>query len=337
MILVTGGAGYIGSHTCVQLLQAGHQVLVVDNLSNSNVASLKQVEAICNRSLIFCEADVRDHRRLEDLMREHEVSAVIHFAGLKAVKESAEIPVVYYDNNVGGTVQLLKAMQAANVRKLIFSSSATVYGEPRSLPIDEEKPLSPVNPYGRSKLMVEDIIRDHHAASPDWSMAILRYFNPVGAHESGQIGESPIGIPNNLMAYVAQTAVGRRPHLNIWGDDYPTADGTCIRDYIHVVDLADAHLAALNKMQQPQLLTLNVGTGRGTSVFEIVHAFAAASGRDIPSVVGPRRAGDATACYADPGKAETLLGWKARRSIAEMCADHWRWQESHPHGYDEPV
>jgi UDP-glucose 4-epimerase len=333
--MVTGGAGYIGSHACLQLLQAGHDVVVVDNLCNSSRASLKRLEAICGRAPVFYETDIHDHSRLEALMRSHGVTAVIHFAGLKAVGESVQDPLSYYHNNVGGTLQLLRAMRTANVRKLVFSSSATVYGVPQRLPLDENHPLSATNPYGRSKLMIEDILRDQHAASPDWSIAILRYFNPIGAHESGLIGESPLGIPNNLLPYVAQVAGGRRQHLNVWGKDYETADGTCIRDYIHVVDLAAGHLLALDKLREPQLLTVNLGTGRGTSVLEIVEAFAAASGQDIPIVFGPRRAGDVTACYADPRKAELVLGWKAQRSLTDMCADHWRWQKLNPHGYED--
>jgi len=269
-------------------------------------------------------------------MRTHRVSAVIHFAGLKAVGDSVQQPLHYYDNNVGGTLQLLKAMQAAGVKRLVFSSSATVYGEPQYLPLDEDHPLSATNPYGRSKLMIEDILRDHYAALPDWSIAILRYFNPVGAHASGRLGESPLGIPNNLMPYVAQVAVGRRDHLNVWGNDYPTPDGTCIRDYIHVVDLAIGHLMALDKLRSPQLLTVNLGTGRGSSVLEVVDAFAKASGRQIPLRVGPRRGGDVSECYADPRKAEALLGWKAKRTIADMCTDHWRWQQNNPFGFEAP-
>lgn len=333
MILVTGGAGYIGSHTCLELLQAGHDVLVVDNLSNASEIALKRVETICGRAVTFRNGDIRDFDLLTALMRDHGVTAVIHFAGLKAVGESIDKPVEYYDNNVGGTLQLLKAMQATGVKKLVFSSSATVYGNPQRLPLDEDHPLSATNPYGRSKLMIEDILRDHHAASPDWSIAILRYFNPAGAHASGLIGESPAGIPNNLVPYVAQVAVGRRDHLNVFGNDYDTPDGTCIRDYIHVVDLATGHLNALDKLNDAQLLTLNLGTGRGTSVLQLVDAFAAASGRDIPLRMAPRRGGDVARCYADPRRAEASLGWRAQRTLAEMCADHWRWQQTNPLGY----
>jgi UDP-glucose 4-epimerase len=335
MILVTGGAGYIGSHTCLQLLQAGHRVLIVDNLSNSSRAVLERIEEICGRAPIFCEADIRDHRLLEALMQSHGVSVVIHFAGLKAVSESVERPIAYYDNNVAGTLQLLKAMQSARVRKIVFSSSATVYGAPQRLPLDENHPLSANNPYGHTKLMIEDILRDHQTISPDWSIVILRYFNPVGAHESGRIGESPLGIPSNLMPYLAQVAVGRQEYLNVWGNDYQTPDGTCIRDYIHVMDLAIGHLMALDKLHTPQLLTLNLGTGRGTSVLDMVDAFATASGRTIPIKIGPRRPGDISECYADPRRAESLLGWKAQRTLADMCDDHWRWQRDNPAGYEE--
>ncbi|QQN61946.1 UDP-glucose 4-epimerase GalE [Bradyrhizobium diazoefficiens] len=333
MILVTGGAGYIGSHTCVELLKAGHDVIVVDNLSNSSQVSLRRVEQICGRSLLFREGDIRDRALLKDLMLAHEVSAVIHFAGLKAVGESVQEPVAYYDNNVSGTLQLLAAMQEAGVKKIVFSSSATVYGEPNKLPLGENHPLSATNPYGRSKLMIEEVLRDQFVATPDWSIAILRYFNPVGAHESGLIGESPLGVPNNLLPYVAQVAVGRRKYLNVWGKDYATPDGTGVRDYIHVVDLAVGHLMALNKMQHPQVMTVNLGTGTGTSVLEIVEAFSKASGRNIPVVFGPRRPGDVASCYADATVAEWLLGWKAKRSIMQMCIDHWRWQESNLDGY----
>lgn len=333
-ILVTGGAGYIGSHTCVELLNAGYDVVVLDNLSNSSRTSLDRVEKICGRAVTFQEGDIRDRALLAQLMRQHEISAVVHFAGLKAVGESVERPVAYYDNNVGGSVHLLAAMLDTGVKKLVFSSSATVYGDPVRLPLDESHPLSATSPYGRSKLMIEDILRDQHVAAPNWSIAILRYFNPVGAHDSGMIGESPLGVPNNLLPFVAQVAVGRRPHLNVWGNDYPTPDGTGVRDYIHVVDLAIGHVMALDKLNAPQLLTVNLGTGSGTSVLEVVSAFEQASGRTIPMVFAPRRPGDVAAYYADPRAAERLLGWKAQRSLFEMCADHWRWQYANPRGYE---
>lgn len=334
MILVTGGAGYIGSHTCIELLNAGHQVVVVDNLRNSSCVALDRVKHICGRELVFHEGDVRDRSLLVDLMRRYDVSAIMHFAGLKAVGESVERPILYYDNNVGGTIALLAAMHDAGVKKLVFSSSATVYGEPKKLPLSEDHPLSVANPYGRSKLMIEDMLRDHHKTRADWSIAILRYFNPAGAHPSGLLGESPLGIPNNLLPYVAQVAVGRRSYLTVFGNDYPTRDGTGIRDFIHVVDLAIGHVMALDKIQTPQLLTVNLGTGLGTSVMDVVNAFARASRRRIPVVIGPRRSGDVSSCYADPTAAERLLGWTAKRSLADMCADHWRWQQSHPFGFE---
>ena len=334
MILVTGGAGYIGSHTCIELLNAGHDVVVVDNLHNSSRIALDRVKQICGRAPLFCQADIRDRTFLVDLMVRYGVSAVVHFAGLKAVGDSVDKPILYYDNNVGGTIALLAAMRDAGAKKLVFSSSATVYGEPQKLPLDEGHPLSAANPYGRSKLMIEEILRDHHTASPDWSIAILRYFNPVGAHPSGLVGESPIGVPGNLLPYIAQVAAGHRPYVTVFGGDYPTRDGTGVRDYIHVVDLAIGHVMALDKMQTPQLLTVNLGTGSGTTVLEMVDAFAKASNRRIPIEVGPRRRGDVAACYADPTAAERLLGWKARRSLTDMCDDHWRWQRSHPIGFE---
>jgi UDP-glucose 4-epimerase len=334
MILVTGGAGYIGSHTCIELLNAGHEVFVIDNLRNSSRVALDRIKQICGRAPLFRKGDIRDRALLTNLMMRYGVSAVVHFAGLKSVGESVEEPITYYDNNVGGTISLLAAMRDAGVSKLVFSSSATVYGEPQRLPLDESHPLSATNPYGRSKLIIEDMLRDHHKALPNWSIVILRYFNPVGAHASGLIGESPLGTPNNLLPYVAQVAVGLRPHLTIFGNDYPTMDGTGVRDYVHVVDLAVGHVRALDKIQDPQLLTVNLGTGSGFSVLEVVDAFAKASGRLIPIVAGPRRPGDVAACYADPSAAERLLGWKARRSLADMCADHWRWQQSHPFGFE---
>lgn len=332
-IFVTGGAGYIGSHTCVALLQAGHDVVVYDNFSNSHPEALKRVAQISGKTVKVVRGDIRDQSAMEAALRAHACTAVIHFAGLKAVGESVEKPLAYYDNNFTGTVYLLQAMQATGVKTLVFSSSATVYGEPQFLPLTEDHPLSATNPYGRSKLMIEDMLRDFHQAQPDWRIAILRYFNPVGAHESGLIGEDPQGTPNNLMPFVAQVAVGRRAQLQIWGDDYATPDGTGVRDYIHVVDLADGHLKALNRLDAPQCIAVNLGTGVGSSVQEVRKAFEQASGRAIPFQVSPRRAGDVAACFADPSLAQELLGWKAGRDLAEMCSDHWRWQQSNPRGY----
>jgi UDP-glucose 4-epimerase len=332
-ILVTGGAGYIGSHTCVELLAAGHEVVVFDNFSNSHPEALRRVERITGRALPLVEGDIRDQAAIEAAMRQYQCQAVIHFAGLKAVGESVEKPLSYYDNNVVGTHRLLAAMQNCGVGTVVFSSSATVYGEPQRLPLTEDHPLSATNPYGRSKLIIEDMLRDIYRANPHWRIAILRYFNPVGAHESGLIGEDPQGIPNNLMPYVAQVAVGRREYLNVWGDDYPTQDGTGVRDYIHVVDLAMGHLNALEQLDKPQCVAINLGTGVGYSVLDVVKAFEDASGRRVPYRLSPRRPGDVAACYADPTLAERLLGWKAQRNLAAMCRDHWRWQEQNPQGY----
>jgi len=332
-ILVTGGAGYIGSHTCVQLLQAGHEVVVFDNFSNSHPEALNRIEQITGRKPILVQGDIRDQAAIESALRQHQCQAVIHFAGLKAVGESVEKPLLYYDNNVVGTHRLLAAMQNCGVTTLVFSSSATVYGEPQRLPLTEDHPLSATNPYGRSKLVIEDMLRDVYRAHPDWRMAILRYFNPVGAHESGLIGEDPQGTPNNLMPYVAQVAVGRREFLNVWGNDYPTPDGTGVRDYIHVVDLAAGHLKALEALDRPQCIAVNLGTGVGYSVLDVVKAFEAASGQPVPYRIGPRRPGDVAACYADPRLAIQLLGWKAERDLAAMCQDHWRWQKHNPQGY----
>lgn len=332
-VLVTGGAGYIGSHTCVELLNAGFGVIVYDNFSNSNPESIARVTRITGRQPVLIEGDIRDAALLERTLRQHDCQAVIHFAGLKAVGESVEQPLEYYDNNVGGTVALLQAMAAANVRSLVFSSSATVYGEPQRLPLTEDHPLSATNPYGRTKLMVEEILGDLYRSDSSWRIAILRYFNPVGAHESGLIGEDPKGIPNNLMPFVAQVAVGRLEHLNVLGNDYPTPDGTGVRDYIHVVDLAEGHLCALRKLTESQLLVANLGTGRGYSVLDVVAAFERASGRRIKTVFKPRREGDVAACYADPAHAFAVLDWRARREMDEMCRDHWRWQENNPIGY----
>jgi UDP-glucose 4-epimerase len=334
-ILVTGGAGYIGSHTCVEMIKAGLEPVVVDNLSNSKLESLRRVERIVGRAIPFYQADVRDQAALAEVFRRHAISAVIHFAGLKAVGESVAQPLRYYDNNVSGTVSLCEAMQAAGVKHIVFSSSATVYGDPHTVPIREDFPVgATTNPYGRSKYMIEEILRDLHVADDEWRVTLLRYFNPVGAHESGLIGEDPNGIPNNLMPFVAQVAVGRRPFLNVFGNDYPTPDGTGVRDYIHVTDLAGGHVAALrSQADNPGVATVNLGTGRGYSVLEMVRAFSAASGRDVPYRIAPRRAGDIASCYADPGLAEKLLGWKAVRGIEEMCADTWRWQSQNPQGF----
>jgi UDP-glucose 4-epimerase len=329
MILVTGGTGYIGSHTCIALMQAGHEVLILDNLSNSRADVLDRLETICGRRPDFVEGDVRDGAALDEVFDRHPIRAVMHFAGLKAVGESVEKPLEYYDNNVNGTLHLLAAMRRAQARTLVFSSSATVYGDPASVPIREDFPRSATNPYGRSKLIVEDILADLHTAEPGWRIARLRYFNPVGAHESGLIGEDPAGIPNNLMPYIAQVAAGRRDRLNIWGNDYPTPDGTGVRDYIHVMDLAEGHVAALSYLERTDdMLTVNLGTGRGYSVLEMVKAFEHASGRAIPYNVAPRRSGDIARCWADPGLASRLLNWRATRGLDAMCADAWHWQQS---------
>lgn len=336
-VLVTGGAGYIGSHTCIELLNAGYQVVVVDNLCNSSQESLKRVAAIVGcEPLPFYPVDIRDQQSLENVFSQYSIDSVIHFAGLKAVGESVEQPVAYYDNNVSGTVSLLKAMQQYGVKQLVFSSSATVYGDPQTVPIQEHFPRSATNPYGRSKLIIEDILIDLQNSSPDWQIALLRYFNPVGAHSSGRIGEDPRGIPNNLMPYVARVAVGTYPQLSVFGNDYPTLDGTGVRDYIHVVDLAKGHVAALKAFKRPEvphLLAVNLGTGQGYSVLEMIKAFEQASQRTIPYQIVERRAGDVAACFADPHLAKQLLGWQAEKSLVEMCTDVWRWQQQNPQGY----
>jgi UDP-glucose 4-epimerase len=333
-VLVTGGAGYIGSHTCVELLAAGHDVVVVDNLHNSKPAALARVQEIAGRDLAFVQADLRDAGALRALFGDFGFDAVIHFAGLKAVGESTQIPIDYYDNNVQGTLCLCRAMSAAGVKRLVFSSSATVYGEPASVPIREDFPLSATNPYGRTKLFIEEILRDVQRADSDWDIALLRYFNPVGAHPSGRIGEDPHGIPNNLMPYIAQVAVGKRDALQVFGDDYDTPDGTGVRDYIHVVDLARGHLAALERLTtSPGVVTYNLGTGRGYSVLEVVRAFAGAAARDIPYRIVARRPGDVAVCFADPALAAAQLGWHAELGIEAMVADHWRWQYANPDGY----
>lgn len=334
VVLVTGGAGYIGSHTCVELLDAGYVPVVFDNFSNSSPEVLARIESLTGRPLRFYQGDIRDPAALDHALMDSGASAVVHFAGLKAVGESVEQPLRYYDNNVVGTLRLLEAMGRAGVKSLVFSSSATVYGEPQLLPLTENHPLSATNPYGRTKLVIEDMLRELHHADPAWRIAILRYFNPVGAHSSGEIGEDPVGVPNNLLPYVAQVAVGRREYLNVWGGDYLTHDGTGLRDYIHVVDLALGHLKALERLQTAaQCFSVNLGTGTGYSVLDIVRAFEQASGHTVPYRVGPRRAGDVAACYADPSHAAQLLGWRAERDLALMCRDAWNWQLRNPQGF----
>jgi UDP-glucose 4-epimerase len=330
MILITGGTGYIGSHTCVALAQAGYDdIVILDNLSNSRARVIDRLEALCGKRPRFIEGDVRDAALLDRIFADFPVQAVIHFAGLKAVGESVAKPLEYYDNNVRGTLELLAAMRRAGVGTMVFSSSATVYGDPASVPIREDFPRSSTNPYGRSKLIIEDILADLYGAEPGWRIARLRYFNPVGAHESGLIGEDPQGIPNNLMPYIAQVAAGQREFLNVFGNDYPTPDGTGIRDYIHVMDLAEGHVAALNYLDDKGgLLTVNLGTGRGYSVLELAQAFEQASGRPVPYRFAPRRPGDIAQCWADPSLAGRLLGWRATRGLDAMCADVWRWQRS---------
>jgi UDP-glucose 4-epimerase len=334
-LLVTGGAGYIGSHTTLALLQAGHEVVVLDNLCNSSAESLRRVGEIAGCPPLFVQGDIRDRALLEQLLSQHRIDAVLHFAGLKAVGESVREPLAYYENNVAGTVTLCQAMAAAGIYRLVFSSSATVYGEPGTMPISEEQPTGiPTNPYGRSKLMVEELLRDLSRSDPRWAIALLRYFNPVGAHESGRIGEDPNGIPNNLLPYVAQVAVGKLERLAVFGNDYPTPDGTGVRDYIHVVDLADGHLKALDAISgRAGIHTWNLGTGRGYSVLEMVRAFEQASGRPVPYQISPRRPGDIAECWADPSRARSELGWQAERGLEQMMADAWRWQSHNPDGY----
>jgi UDP-glucose 4-epimerase len=337
MIFVTGGAGYIGSHTCVELLEAGYDVTVFDNFSNSHPEALARVEQITGKQLRLVRGDIRDRTALIGALSESGARAVIHFAGLKAVGESVTQPLVYYDNNVAGTLRLLEAMEECRVKTLVFSSSATVYGDPIQLPITEDHPLSATNPYGRTKLIIEEMLRDLYRSDGSWRLGILRYFNPAGAHASGLIGEDPQGIPNNLLPFVGQVAVGRRAYLNVWGHDYPTPDGTGVRDYIHVVDLALGHLKALTALEQSQelagCLTVNLGTGIGYSVLDIVRAFEQASGQPVPYKIAPRRPGDVASCYADPQRALELLGWRAERGLGAMCTDAWRWQRKNPDGY----
>lgn len=335
-ILVTGGAGYIGSHTVIELINAGHSVVVVDNLVNASRVALQRVEQIVGRKVPFYETDIRDRKGMEHVFAENSFDCVIHFAGLKAVGESVQKPLEYYDNNITGTLVLLDVMRSAGCKNIIFSSSATVYGNPAVVPITESCPKgSCTNPYGHTKSMLEEILRDLHVADPDWNVVLLRYFNPIGAHASGLIGENPSGVPNNLMPYITQVAVGRLHELHVFGDDYPTHDGTGVRDYIHVVDLAKGHVKALQAIADKcGVEVYNLGTGIGYSVLDLVHAFEKATGINIPYVVDPRRAGDIASCYSDPSKAWTQLGWKAEHGIEDMCRDSWNWQRRNPGGFE---
>lgn len=333
-ILVTGGAGYIGSHTCVELIESGYDIVVIDNLSNSNQESIKRVNRLVGKRIKFYPVDLLDQKSLESVFMENEIEAVVHFAGLKAVGESVAVPLYYYLNNVTGTIILCETMKKFNVKKIVFSSSATVYGVPETVPISESFLLNPINPYGRTKLMIEEILRDLYLSDDQWSISLLRYFNPIGAHESGWIGEDPKGIPNNLMPCISQVAVGKLEYLQIYGDSYPTNDGTGIRDYIHVVDLAKGHIKALEKnLISTGIDAYNLGTGKGYSVMEMVSAFESVTGVKIPYKIIDPRPGDVAVCYADPTKAWQELGWKAEKGINEMCADTWRWQSKNPEGY----
>lgn len=335
-VLVTGGAGYIGSHTCVALQEAGYDIVVVDNLSNSSPKAIERVEKITGKKIRFYECDILDKKGMTKIFEENTIDSVIHFAGLKAVGESVSIPVKYYENNISGTLCLIEVMQAFDVKKMVFSSSATVYGMTDKMPLTEDLPTSANSPYGQTKLMIEQILRDLFVSDNDWSIALLRYFNPVGAHESGTIGENPKGIPNNLMPYITQVAAGKLEQLSIFGNDYPTKDGTGVRDYIHVVDLADGHIKALEKLHTTTgVLTYNLGTGVGYSVLDLVHAFEEANHLKINYKFAPRRPGDVTVCYADASKAKRELGWEAKRDIVDMCRDSWNWQKNNPNGYDD--
>ena len=334
-VLVTGGAGYIGSHTCVELAAQGHEVVIVDNFANSSPKVIPRLEALAGTAMAAHKLDIRDREALGVLFKLERIDAVIHFAALKAVGDSVADPLAYYDNNVGGSIALLQAMKTAGVNRFVFSSSCTVYGSPEVIPVDERAPLRVVSPYGRTKLMVEEILVDTAGSDPAFRHATLRYFNPVGAHPSGRIGEDPRGVPNNLMPFVCQVAIGRRERLQVNGDDYDTRDGTCIRDYLHVVDLAKAHVAALDYLvRRNRCLTVNLGTGQGSSVLEVVGAFEAATGIQIPRRIGPRRDGDATALWADPGLAARELAWRAELDLETMCRDAWRWQDANPNGYE---
>lgn len=334
-IMVTGGAGYIGSHTCVEMLNAGYDIVIVDNFYNSSPEVLKRIKELTGKDFRFYECDIRDRKRLDKVFAENKIDAVIHFAGLKAVGESCIKPLEYYENNIGGTVTLCEAMRDANVKKLVFSSSATVYGMNNISPLTEDMPIGgTTNPYGTTKYMIEIILQDLYKSDNDWSIALLRYFNPIGAHESGRIGENPNGIPNNLMPYITQVAVGKLPYLNVFGDDYDTHDGTGVRDYIHVVDLALGHIKAVEKvLSGTGIDAYNLGTGKGYSVLDIVHAFEKASGIKINYKIADRRPGDLATCYSDASKAEKILGWKAERNLEKMCEDSWRWQKNNPKGY----
>jgi len=334
-ILVTGGAGYIGTHTCVELLEAGHDVVVVDNLSNSKEESLNRVRRITDKPLKFHKVDLLDRDALNSIFKSHKIDAVIHFAGLKAVGESISMPLQYYHSNITGTLTLCEVMEENNVRNMIFSSSATVYGDPHKVPITEDFPLSATNPYGRTKLMIEEILQDLYISNNYWNIALLRYFNPVGAHTSGLIGEDPNGIPNNLFPYISQVAIGKLNQVSVFGNNYPTRDGTGVRDYIHVVDLAIGHLKALGRISPNSGVSIyNLGTGQGYSVLEMIEAFKKASDKDIPYEIVDRRPGDIASCYAEPSKAKDELGWTAERDIDQMCADAWRWQSNNPNGYE---
>jgi len=332
-ILITGGAGYIGSHTIVEICKEDYGVIVVDNLSNSSSEAIRRIEKITGKKINFYQADIRDEDKLNAIFTAYKIDSVIHFAGLKAVGESVAKPLAYYGNNVYGTLVLLSVMKKHHVKKIIFSSSATVYGEPERLPLDEACCLHVTNPYGQTKLMIENILRDLHQSDSAWRIVILRYFNPVGAHEIGLIGEDPNGVPNNLVPYIAQVAIGKLPYLNVFGKDYDTADGTGVRDYIHVVDLAAGHVKALSKLASPGVHIYNLGTGQGYSVLEVIAAFSKACGKKLPYKIGPRRSGDIAICYASPVKAKRELGWQALRGIDAMCKSHWQWQYQNPNGY----
>ncbi len=335
MILVTGGAGYIGSHTCISLIEAGFDVVVYDNFSNSSKKSLQRAESIARRNIPLVEGDIRDKEVLQTVFDKYDIDSVIHFAGLKAVGESVQKPLEYYDNNINGTIALCEVMRDNGCKKIVFSSSATVYGDPKSVPISEDFPLSATNPYGRSKLFIEEILRDIYVSDATWKIILLRYFNPVGAHKSGLIGEDPNGIPNNLMPYISQVAIGKREYLSVFGGDYATNDGTGVRDYIHVEDLADGHVKALENIDKfDDVAVINLGTGQGYSVLEVVKAFEKASGKKVPYKIVGRREGDIQTCYADPSYAKKVLGWSAKHDINDMCKDAWNWQSKNPNGYD---